>query len=114
MSLVAILLLAGISTIRAQTRYDRLALANYYQKQDFDGAISYLTVFAAQEAESVSFNNDLGYALYMSDEYKRAKFYFEKARKKKLSRVASGTVEFGSMISLLTRGLFYLPKLTNL
>jgi len=64
--------------IQAQDGYDKVKLAGYYQKQDFDEAINFLKSYEGRNEESVSFNTDMGYALFMNEQYDEAKTYFQK------------------------------------
>ena len=64
--------------IQAQDGYDKVKLAGYYQKQDFDEAINFLKSYEGRNEESVSFNTDMGYALFMNEQYDEAKIYFQK------------------------------------
>ncbi|MCW3118123.1 MAG: hypothetical protein JWM28_2205 [Chitinophagaceae bacterium] len=68
----------GMIKTAAQTGYDQVKLAAYGQKQDFEGAILYLKSFTGLDSGTAAFNRDLGYVLYMNEEYTEAKFYFKK------------------------------------
>ncbi|MES1219229.1 MAG: CDC27 family protein [Bacteroidota bacterium] len=75
--LLAVTILAASLKISAQDGYDKLKLTTYYQKQDFEGAVQYLESFSGEKGGTPSFHKDMGYALYMNDEYKEAKPNFE-------------------------------------
>jgi Tfp pilus assembly protein PilF len=65
--------------IGAQTGYSKEKLAEYYQKQDYEDAINFLKSIENQNEAIISFNTDMGYALFMNDQFAEAKLYFEKA-----------------------------------
>ncbi|MEJ0105341.1 MAG: tetratricopeptide repeat protein [Bacteroidota bacterium] len=71
-------MITGILNSQAQDGYDKVKLAGYYQKQDFEEAINFLKSYEDRNEESVSFNTDMGYALYMNEQYDEAKTYFQK------------------------------------
>lgn len=56
----------------AQDSYDRSRLIQYYQNQDYDGAIDYLLPLSGNPADPVQFNNDLGYSYFMNDQPREA------------------------------------------
>ena len=59
--------------------YSKEKLAEYYQKQDYEEAISFLKSVESQNEPLVSFNTDMGYALFMNEQFDEAKGYFQKA-----------------------------------
>lgn len=61
-----------------QTSYSKEKLAELYQKQDYDEAISYLKSFETGNELVVQFNTDIGYALFMNEQYDEAMLYFQK------------------------------------
>ena len=76
--LLAALIYPYSSKLAAQTGYDKASLGDFYQKQDFEGAVQYLKSIEGKDTETLSYNKDLGYALYMNEDYKEAKRCFEK------------------------------------
>ena len=67
------------TNLGAQVGYNKEKLADYYQKQDYEEAINFLKSVEAKNEGVVSFNTDIGYALFMNDQIEEAKLYFQKA-----------------------------------
>jgi tetratricopeptide (TPR) repeat protein len=74
----AILFLVAVN-LEAQMPYNKEKLAEYYQKQDYEDAILFLKSVESQNETIFSFNTDMGYALFMNEQFEEAKGYFQKA-----------------------------------
>jgi tetratricopeptide (TPR) repeat protein len=68
-----------IKSLNAQVGYSKEKLAEYYQKQDYEEAVSFLKSIESQNETVISFNTDIGYALFMNEQLDEAKLYFQKA-----------------------------------